>query len=54
MSLLGALNAWIENRDEERHDDNLKYEAAVEKFRKNGAHEYERYFFDMKSGKILQ
>lgn len=53
MSLLGALNAWIENRDEERHDDNVKYEAAVEQFRNNGAHEYKEYFFDMKSGKIL-
>lgn len=53
MSLLGALNAWIENRDEERHDDNLKYESAVEQFRNNGAHEFEDYFFDMKSGKIL-
>lgn len=53
MSLLGALNAWIENRDEERHDDNLKYESTVEQFRNNGAHEYREYFFDMKAGKIL-
>ena len=53
MTLLGALNAWIENRDEERHNDNLKYESAVEQFRNNGAHEYREYFFDMKSGKIL-
>lgn len=53
MSLLGALNAWLETRDEERHDDNLKYEDAVEQFRNNGAHEYERYYFDMKAGKIL-